>query len=120
MKKWLVAAFAAAIALVAVELACLYYLMAVPRVSTADMRSQVEADLPPGTSREEVADWLEERGADWYNVGEPDGERIALAGRVKKVYRLELFNETVIDYEFHFDEHNNLVSYTIEEHTLGL
>ncbi len=101
-------------------LAALAYLMSVPRVSAPHLRSQAEANLPAGTPRKCVETWLAARRLRWGDIKDQGGRRVGLCGEIKKVYRVEFFSKTTIEFEFSFDEQDKLTSFSIDEDTNGL
>jgi hypothetical protein len=100
-------------------LASIVYLAAVPWVSVAELRTSV----PFGTPRAEVEVWLHNKGIGWLNVSEGSGadrKIVGLAGWID-AYRIQIpFATRVIDFEFLFDDQNELREIYAEEFELGL
>lgn len=85
----------------------LVYLAVVPRITVDQFLSEIRADLPPGTDRTVVEDWLRQRGIATVPFVNRERQPIGLGGEVTGVYRLEIFS-TVIRFEIGFDDKGKL------------
>lgn len=110
-----------AIILVFVLAVRLCILMNVPRVSVTALRSQIQAELPIGTPRPEVEQWLGKRGFFWNDLGEgPENKVVGLGGRIADIYRMEFMSITYIRFYFLFDGDGKLESWSVEQSVIGL
>lgn len=97
------------------------YLLVIPSVSISTLRSQVEAELPLGTSRSRVESWLESQKLSWCDIiKHENGQRVGICGTIPHIYRLEFFGESQIDFEFYFDSENRLIELFLDEFTISL
>src|SRR5262245_55371188 len=99
----------------------LVYLSAVPRVSADALRFQVARELPAGTSRAAVEDWLTRQGLKFDRLSEVGDDRpVGIECIIEGVYRVSLLGRTDIDLYFYFDADDRLLSVNIEESTNSL
>lgn len=87
----------------------------IPRDTPDGFRSRIKRDIPIGTERSEVENWLKNQGlafTDTYSIKNIRKE--GLQGKYRK-YRLELIGETTILFSFSFDEDDKLTSFSVRE-----
>jgi hypothetical protein len=109
--------------LVGLALAGLGYGCFVPRVSMGRLRQEIEEQLPLGTPRKDVENWLKARGILAYTVLDGTRREIGIGGRVHdtgpRILHL-LAGPTQIRMYFYFDEQNRLTRFSVDEFTYSL
>src|SRR5205807_20363 len=95
------------------------YLLIIPRISVLTLRDRIERELPLGVGRVQVELWLKRERLTWSDIF--DGRRsVGIGGNIPHIYRLEPLSDTQIDFEFHFNDNDELIRILVEECTFGL
>jgi hypothetical protein len=108
------------ILLVGLALAGLGYYCFVPRVSASRLRQEVEEQLPLGTPRKDVEDWLKARGIAYTGIIDRTFREVGIGGWVYNTgprVPLELVSTgpTAIHMAFYFDEQGRLRRLYVED-----